>query len=174
VEIVSNGMPLPGYAVSVNEDCVLEVDGPSLYSGYLGKTERIGAHVTGDLGALVCGEVVVIGRADDVIVVRGRNIHPQDVEESCSAFVRAGCVAAVTDGIGGIAVVAEPQDEGYDEAADSIRKAVATTCGVGPSSVVFVARGSLAKTSSGKTKRRGISKDFAGGTLNVVSTHGFR
>lgn len=174
VEIVSNGTPLPGYKVSVNDDCVLEVDGPSLYSGYLGKTERVGAHITGDLGVLVCGEVVVIGRADDVIVVRGRNIHPQDVEEACSSFVRAGCVAAVTDGEGGIAVIAEPQGEDLDEAASSIRKAVAANCGIGPSAVLFVARGSLAKTSSGKTKRRGISKDFASNALNVVSAHHFR
>jgi fatty-acyl-CoA synthase len=174
IEVVSNGAPLPGYQVRTNEDNVLEVEGPSLYSGYLGKTSRNGAHTTGDMGALVCGEVVVVGRADDVIVLRGRNVYPQDVEESCAAFVRAGCVAAVTDGEGGVAIVAEAQTDELEAAADSIRKAVTSTCGVGPSSVVFVARGSLAKTSSGKTKRRGIARQLADGTLGSVATYSFR
>ena len=113
-EIVSVGRPIPGMAVRVagpdgealpeRSVGVIECRGPSLMEGYLGQPDvtaevlRNGWLNTGDLGFTCCGDLFITGRAKDVLLVRGRNYAPEEVEHAAetAAGVRAGCVVAAT------------------------------------------------------------------------------
>lgn len=174
VEVVVSGYICPGYSATLAEDHTLVVDGPSLFDGYVGMPPREGPHPTRDIGVLNGDEVMVLGRADEVILTRGRKLHPEDVEKVCEHLLRRGCVAAIPDGNGGVAVVAELSSGEAEDVAREVRKSVAQGTGVGPSCVTFVEPGTLWKTTSGKLKRRGIKNAFDGGTLKVVSSHRFR
>jgi acyl-CoA synthetase (AMP-forming)/AMP-acid ligase II len=174
-EAVVSGRILNGYEVTAESDGSLLVDGPSLFDGYIGEPQRTGAHHTRDTGVVLDdGGVVVLGRSDDVIVVRGRNIHPADVELACGELVRRGLVAAVPDGQGGMAIVAEALAGEKSEYAAAVRQAATRASGVAASRVVFVHRGSLEKTPSGKVKRRSIAGKLHSGDLNVVYEQTFR
>ena len=175
LEVVVSGETLPGYSVTAESDGALGVDGPSLFGGYVGEGPRHAAHRTRDTGiVLEDGGVVVLGRSDDVIVVRGRNIHPEDIEDACQGVVRRGLVAAVSDGAGGMALVAEALSGDMDEHARLVRQAATKACGVAASRVVFVNRGTLEKTTSGKIRRRSIAARLQAGTLEVATDHRFR
>lgn len=113
-EFVHCGAILPGHQVEVRDDHgqplperhvgVLHVRGPSLMREYFGEpaeTARVlsadGWLNTGDLGYLYEGEIVITGRANDLIMLNGRNIWPQDLEWTAEAEieeVRSGGVAA--------------------------------------------------------------------------------
>lgn len=174
VEVVVSGRVLDGYVVLTDDDSNIFVDGPSVTSGYLGMAPRVGMHPTRDVGAVTeAGEVLVLGRSDEIIVVRGRNLHPLDAEHACDGLVRRGAVAAVPDGEGGLALICEPQGETGEERAQEVRRRVVQATGVGPSRVVFVKRGTLWKTTSGKTKRRALHAALVGGTLKIVEDHRF-
>ena len=79
------------------------VRGPSVMAGYFNQPEATAAVLTedgwldtGDLGYMLEGEVVITGRAKDLIIVNGRNIWPQDLEWAVEALpgLRRGDVAA--------------------------------------------------------------------------------
>jgi acyl-CoA synthetase (AMP-forming)/AMP-acid ligase II len=174
-EVVVSGETLRGYAVTTDAESTLLVDGPSLFDGYVGGERRTGPHLTRDAGfALDDGGVVVLGRTDDVIIVRGRNIYPEDVEAVCADLVRRGLIAAVPDGEGGMAIIAEPLNGDNSANAESIRQTATRATGVAASSVVFVARGTLERTPSGKLRRRSLANGLQTGRLAVVSEHQFR
>ncbi|MGL6289133.1 MAG: condensation domain-containing protein [Silanimonas sp.] len=131
---------------------------------------------TGDLGVLLDGELYVTGRLKDLIIVRGRNVHPQDVEwcaQSVDASLRRGYGAAfAVDADSGDAVVlvqelergvADPQ-----RLAAAVRRAVADAEDLPLSAVVFVKSGSLPRTSSGKIPRRACRDDYLSGRLSVL------
>ncbi|WP_308016560.1 non-ribosomal peptide synthetase [Jidongwangia harbinensis] len=166
------------------------VSGPSVAAGYLGPAERsadtfVTADTpwlrTGDLGTILAGELYVTGRAKDVIIVRGRNVYPQDIEEAADTAateVRPGCVAAIglsVDGEEQLTVVAElaaTVDPGGSAAvAERIRDAVVAAQDVRPYSVVFLAPGALPKTSSGKIQRSAAKRELLAGELTVVARH---
>lgn len=175
VEVAVSGTVLPGWSVDTNADGELLVEGPSVYDGYLGEAPRTEPHHTKDYGVVVGGAVVVLGRQDEVIVTRGRNLHPEDVEAVCADLVRRGCAVAVPDGSGGMAVVAEvPEAVDAEERAKAVRRVVSQGVGVAPSVVVFVKRGSIEKTPSGKLRRRAVGARLVAGTLEVLSRHAFR
>lgn len=176
VEVVVSGEVLDGYTVHSDAESNLFVEGPSVTRGYLGCEEREGALATRDRGVVLpSGEVVVVGRSDEVVVVRGRNLHPDDVEEACSHLLRRGCVVAVPDGQGGLAIVGErPGGEEAETVAAEVRKSVSQATGTGPSKVVFVKRGTLFKTPSGKPKRRAIAAALLDGRLQTESAHTWR
>nr|WP_240672968.1 AMP-binding protein [Corallococcus coralloides] len=122
---------------------------------------------TGDLGFLDDGELYVTGREKDRIIVRGRNLYPQDlesvVEESYPAL-RPGCgvaFGAEVDGEEHLVVVQEVDARKWDgEVAPvlgAIRGRLATVHEVRPRAVVLIEPGSLPKTSSGKVQRRATS-----------------
>src|SRR5262249_22824024 len=96
VEIVSCGKPFPGHRVEIvdEEGQVLPerrigeivVEGPSVAGGYFGDESasraafRAGKLFTGDLGYFADGRLYVCGRSKDLIILRGRNYFPQDIE----------------------------------------------------------------------------------------------
>ncbi|NBT14416.1 MAG: fatty acyl-AMP ligase, partial [Planctomycetia bacterium] len=137
---------------------------------------------TGDLGFFDAGELFVTGRLKDLIIVRGRNHYPQDIErsvEEASPLVRAGSVAAFSvdvDGRERVVVVAE-LERGKREAGelstafDEVRKRLAIEHEVALEALVMVRPNSIAKTSSGKIQRHACKRQFLEGTLEVVEQH---
>ena len=134
---------------------------------------------TGDLGFFDNGELFVTGRLKDLIIVRGRNHYPQDIEQSVEAasdIVRAGSVAAFSveiDGRERVVVVAElergKRDSGEVTASfDSIRKRLAVEHEIALEAIVMVRPNSISKTSSGKIQRHACRRQFLEGTLDVV------
>ena len=144
------------------------VRGPSVMPGYFGQLEASAAVLgadgwldTGDLGYMVGGEIVITGRAKDLIIVNGRNIWPQDLEWAVETLpgLRRGDVAAfaVPDDAGADEVVVLVQARLSDAAArDALRHAVegavreqaAIDC-----RAVLVPPHALPQTSSGKLSR---------------------
>ena len=168
VELVSSGEAMHGFSVTPNANGVLQIDGPSMFTGYVRQTPRVGAFNSKDVGVVVDNEVCVAGRADEVVLVRGRNLYPHDLEMLCESFVRAGNAAAVADGDGGLALVIESDSADHRLVANQVRKVVAQGTGVSPSVVAIVERGALLKTPSGKLKRREIGRGLTEGLLPVV------
>jgi acyl-CoA synthetase (AMP-forming)/AMP-acid ligase II len=177
--IVSLGPPLPGFEVAIVGDdgralaagavgCV-RVRGPSIMSGYDGMPEATrevfvdGWLDTGDIGFLFDGELHLVGRAKDLIIVRGRNHSPQDVEHAIDDLpgVRTGCSAAVgaIDQAGsGEALwvfVERARDAAVadEEIVRAVRTRVLERVGLAAERVVVLAAGTLPRTSSGKIRR---------------------
>jgi acyl-CoA synthetase (AMP-forming)/AMP-acid ligase II len=179
-ELVSVGRPLPGFAVRIaGEDGrdlaparvgrVL-VQGPSLMDGYLGRPEATAAALagawldTGDLGFLVDGELYLTGRKKDILILRGRNHAPEEVEHAVEgiAGLRAGCVVAVShlpEGDAGerlLLFVERARDTPAADAAalaDACRRAVLTRANLEVGEVHILPPGTLPRTSSGKLRR---------------------
>jgi acyl-CoA synthetase (AMP-forming)/AMP-acid ligase II len=130
---------------------------------------------TGDLGFLQDGELFVTGRCKEMILVRGRNHYPHDVEATVEAShpaVCKGCSAAFAieaDDEEQLVVAAEVDkrsgevDEG--EVARAIRRAVAEEHELGVHAVVLLRRGAIPKTSSGKIQRHACRDAFLGGSF---------
>jgi acyl-CoA synthetase (AMP-forming)/AMP-acid ligase II len=174
--VVSTGPPVDGVDVRVpggnRRVGRIELRSPSLLDRYVGPELRLtddGFLRTSDLGFLDDGELFVVGRADEVIVVAGRNLYPTDIEAAVrTEAVRPGCAAAVEAPSGGVALVVEPREPGVsavqlERASRVIRAEVASGAGVAPVTVAFVPRGSLPKTPSGKLRRLAIRARLASG-----------
>lgn len=173
LEIVdAGGDVLP--AGSVGE---IWVSGPSVAAGYWGQPEatteifeartsaRPGSQYlrTGDLGFVDEGELFVVGRLKDLIIIHGKNFHPQDIEsavQSAHPGLKPDCGAAFGVDVGGeehLVVVQEidrqtrPIDVG--QLAWEIRKIVSRRFELRLHDVVFARNGTLPKTTSGKIRR---------------------
>jgi acetylornithine/succinyldiaminopimelate/putrescine aminotransferase/acyl-CoA synthetase (AMP-forming)/AMP-acid ligase II/predicted amino acid dehydrogenase/acyl carrier protein len=134
---------------------------------------------TGDLGFLHDGELYITGRIKDLIIIRGRNLVPQDIEqtiEQCAPAIRPAFVAAVSLDAGGserLVVAAEVRREvrrslDADALIARIRSAVSAEYTVDVSAVVLLRPGGLPKTSSGKTQRAQVRRDFLAGELDAL------
>ncbi|GIF62815.1 hypothetical protein Ais01nite_08500 [Asanoa ishikariensis] len=131
---------------------------------------------TGDLGFLHDGQLVVTGRLKDLVIVRGQNHYPQDIElsvERADPSLRPGCGAAF--------VVAEDEDRlvvtcevrrgavvVVADVATRIRQAVALEHGLDVHTVVLVEAGGMPKTSSGKVQRRLCRARYLAGGLPEI------
>ncbi|QRO00999.1 AMP-binding protein [Archangium violaceum] len=132
---------------------------------------------TGDLGFLRDGELFVVGRLKDMLIVHGRNYYANDLEATAEASfpgLRSGCGAAFAlekDGEEQVVIVqemAESSTERCAEAAEAIRQAITTTHGIPVAAVVLIEPKSIFKTSSGKIRRQDCKKAFLAGTLKVL------
>ncbi len=181
------GRVLPGHRLEVrdSEGRVLPdravgrifVSGPSIMPGYFGEPEASrevlsdGWLDTGDLGYMLDGEIVVTGRAKDLIIVNGRNVWPQDIEWAVEAkrVVKNGDAAAfsIDTGEGERVVVAVLARVSGDEArvtlardvAGAVREAIAVDCDV---ALVPPTLG-LPTTSSGKLSRARTKANYLAG-----------
>src|SRR5581483_11853150 len=155
--------------------------GPSVMRGYFGQPELTretlsadGWLDTGDLGYLLNGEVVITGRAKDLIILNGRNIWPQDLEwaaEDGVAELRRGDVAAIA--------VADPANDDQESivilvqcrstdpaAREQLRRAVAAVLQQAmavETTVVLVPPHGLPQTSSGKLSRARAKANYLTG-----------
>ena len=182
LEVVSVGAPVAGFEVEIRDEAGLPLPdgrvgriharGPSLMVGYLGRDSQPiveGWLDTGDLGFVLDGALHVAGRAKDVIIVRGRNHAPHDLEQAVDAVpgVRTGCAVAVAhiDDAGERVLlfveIRAPQPD-QDEAC---RGAVREATGVAVDEVVLVPPGTLPRTSSGKLRRAETLRRHLAGTL---------
>ncbi len=132
---------------------------------------------TGDLGFMRFGEVYITGRLKDLLIVRGHNLYPQDIEQTIEReveVVRKGRVAAfaVNDqGLEGIGIAAEISRSVQkilppEALIKAIRQAVAEAYQEAPSVVVLLNPGALPKTSSGKVQRAACGLRHADGSLD--------
>ena len=135
---------------------------------------------TGDLGLLSGGELYVTGRLKDLIILRGRNLYPQDVEltaEGAHPDLRPGggaafAVEAVENGgeerLVIVHEVGRRRGERVEEIAEAVRRAVAAEHEAQVHEVVLIRQGGLPKTSSGKVQRRLCRELYLQGELPVV------
>lgn len=133
---------------------------------------------TGDLGFMHDGELFVTGRLKDLVIVRGCNHYPQDIEATAAKShpgVRAGWGAAFTVEEGPeqkLVIIVEVERRQRVEAAQAIgaiRRDVARAHDLVVDSIVLVRAGSIPKTSSGKIQRHACRDAFLDRSLEVVA-----
>lgn len=135
---------------------------------------------TGDLGFLHAGELFLTGRAKELIVVRGRNYFPADLEacvEASHAALAANATAAfaVDDGtIERVIVLHEPGRaglRGVEEAAvfAAIRAAISREFELEVHAILLLAPGGLPRTASGKIQRSACRLAYVEGGLNALA-----
>lgn len=155
------------------------VAGPSVACGYHGRAgesrevftadlgEDRGYLRTGDLGFIDGDELFVVGRLKDVIILRGKNHHPPDLERTIEQWVtaiRPGCTAAIAaqrHGEEGLVILAEVGRRGdaplpapaLAAVTERVKNALAAEHGLAAIDVRLLPPGRLPKTSSGKLRR---------------------
>ncbi len=148
-----------------------------IFRAYLKDTGKGPFLRTGDLGFLHNGELFITGRAKDLIIIRGRNLYPQDIEltaERSHPALRNG-VAAFAVEVNNeerLCVVQELEfraKPNLEEVTAAIRQAVASEHEVQVYAVVLIKPGTIPKTSSGKIQRSACKAKFLAGSLEVVS-----
>lgn len=194
-EFILCGSVLPGHKLEVRDEAGTVVDdrcvgrifasGPSLMKSYFGEPAETAKTLssdgwldTGDLGYMLDGQIVITGRAKDLIIVNGRNVWPQDLEWTAEKEIeglRAGDVAvfSVNDDLGEERVVALVQCRTSDTEA---RAALATEVG----NLLRVRHGldvkvaptpphSLPQTSSGKLSRSKAKAMYLAGAFQPAA-----
>lgn len=184
------------------------VKGPSISQGYWQNSEAskktFQAYTqngegpflrTGDLGFFHQEELFITGRCKDLIIIRGRNHYPQDIEltvENSHPFLRPGCSAAFsieTEDQEELFVVAEVDKRQYqtslsqkdpslsdnevlektfEEIISTIRSSVTKAHNVRPHAIILIKTGTIYKTSSGKIQRYACRSAFQEGILEVL------
>jgi amino acid adenylation domain-containing protein len=149
------------------------------FYAYLTDTSKEPFLRTGDLGFLENGELYITGRVKDLIVIRGRNLYPQDIEltaESSHSSLRLGSNAAFSVEIDNEEKLAIAQELEFrakpntEEVIAAIRQAVFDEHEVQVYAVVLIKPGSIPKTSSGKIQRRATRAKFLSGELDVIGS----
>ncbi|HKV36205.1 MAG TPA: non-ribosomal peptide synthase/polyketide synthase [Pyrinomonadaceae bacterium] len=133
---------------------------------------------TGDLGFVSDGELYVTGRLKDLIIIRGRNHYPQDIElsvERSHPSLRAGCGAAFAIEVANEEQLVIVQEIDYrkepdvNEVFDRIRTAVASEHELQVYAIALIKAGRIAKTTSGKIQRRASRAAFLSGKLDLIA-----
>lgn len=194
--LVSSGRVAPGQEVRIvnpetGQDCAgdeigeIWVRGANVTKGYWRRPDPA-FHIengrtylrTGDLGILVDGDLYVVGRLKDMIIIRGRNLYPQDVErtvETAHPALQTGAAAAFSvPGAGGerLVVVQEINrehlwDSDHMDVTASIRAAVTREHEISLGDLVLAMPAQLQKTSSGKIMRTAARKRYLENDFNV-------
>jgi fatty-acyl-CoA synthase len=204
-ELVSVGRPVPGFEIEVRDEAGrplgaagnggpaagggrvgrvgrVWVRGPSLMEGYLGRLRETAAALregwldTGDLGFLSDGELYLTGRAKDLVILRGRNYGPEEIEAAAAAApgARAGCAVAAShmpeagerEELVVLVEAAREAGEGLRRSLPAaVRDAVVRALGLPPDRVEVLAPGTLPRTSSGKLRRGEALRRWLAGEL---------
>ncbi|KDF01168.1 acyl-CoA synthetase [Mycolicibacterium aromaticivorans JS19b1 = JCM 16368] len=125
---------------------------------------------TGDVGFISEGELFVVGRIKDILIIYGRNHAPDDIEATVTDVTGGRCVAVAVpdDAVEKLVVVMEVRKRGDSEAEvteklDAIKRdvtvAISNTHGIAVADLVLVGPGSIPVTTSGKVRRQ-LSKDL--------------
>lgn len=202
-EIVSCGTPNDACEIRVVDPETLSVQpdgrlgeiwvrGRSVSPGYWRRADPAFAAVTadgadgflrtGDLGVLDDGELYVHGRLKETLIVHGRNLYPQDVEQELRAqhpeLGKCGAVFAgeATDAgdAQGVIVTHEVTNAARDrlpELAAELRHTVGREFGVQVSAVLLLRPGAVLRTTSGKIRRSAMRQMFHEGQLTALYQH---
>lgn len=164
----------------------VSVQGPGLFSGYHGDpvaTAEVladGWLRTGDLGFLHDGELYIAGRLKDVLILRGDNIMPHELEWLAETVVGTGG----TERAGAFSVSRGPQGEepvlvvettvtdaaALAELDHAVRRRVGRDLGLPLADLAFVRRGRIPKTTSGKVRRRELARRYLDAELERLDT----
>jgi 1-acyl-sn-glycerol-3-phosphate acyltransferase len=194
LRFVACGAVLPGHAIRLVGDDGRDVDeriegrlefrGPSATHGYFRKPEQTARLIhdgwldSGDRAYRAAGDVYITGRVKDIVIRGGRNLLPQEIEDSVGnvAGVRKGCVVAFgssdpATGTERLVVLAETQPG--DAAAqaqrrEAVSRAVIAAIGEPPDEVVLVPPHSVLKTSSGKLRRSACRTAYEAGRIGAA------
>ncbi|MEB3224670.1 MAG: aminotransferase class I/II-fold pyridoxal phosphate-dependent enzyme, partial [Synechococcus sp.] len=134
---------------------------------------------TGDLGFMEAGELFITGRLKDLIIIRGKNHYPHDIEltaQQADPALRENCGAAFTVEVNGIERLLLVQEvkrtalRNLDVAAiaQRVRQAIATNHELQTYGIILIKTGSIPKTSSGKIQRHRCRQAFLADELAVV------
>ncbi|MFE7462554.1 fatty acyl-AMP ligase [Streptomyces sp. NPDC057499] len=141
---------------------------------------------TGDLGVLVDGELYVTGRIKEMLIIRGRNVYPHDIEHELRLHHEPlrdtfGSVisAPSDDGDDGHLVVIHevrrrPPEQELAELAAQMRKTVSREFGLRAHSVLIMRRGGVRRTTSGKVQRSSMRSLYVSGELQPLWADGYR
>ncbi len=202
-ELVASGRILPGEKLLIvdpetrsvlDKDCIGEIwiSSSSVGKGYWEREEitqenfqamtsdGLGPFLrTGDLGFVYEGQLFVAGRLKDMIIVRGVNRYPQDIEQTVELaheIMQSGLIAAFADTaedrerlIVAAEVPTRREEIDWDEVIVAVRRAVAQQHELPPEAVVLVRFGTLPRTSSGKIQRHACRDEFSRGSLKIVA-----
>lgn len=203
--LVGCGSALPGFQLRIVDpdtrtpcapDRIGEiwVAGPSVGQGYWGQPDVSAEHFggtlapevadptrylrTGDLGFLHGGELFVAGRRKDLIIANGRNLYPQDLEqtaESAHPGIRGGGVIAISVDKGdreAVVMLVEcsrrPSPDVVRQLVDAVHKRVAAEHQVDLHDIVPLRTGTLPRTSSGKPQRNAARRLYLEGRLEPL------
>jgi fatty acid CoA ligase FadD28 len=126
---------------------------------------------TGDLGFFHEGELFIIGRIKDLLIVYGRNHSPDDIEATIQVITRGRCVAIAVpdDGIEKLVAIAELKDrrgvgedllQKFASVKNDVTSAISTSHGLSIADLVLVPPGSIPITTSGKVRRRACVEQY--------------
>ncbi len=170
----------------------IQLGGPSISQGYWQNASATGQAFigvansqhrwlrTGDLGFIEGGELFVSGRLKDLIIIRGRNYYPHDLEyavEAATDVLNPGCAAAfAVSGNDGekLVVLAELKrnrlrQPDYRAEFAAIRSRLVEECGIQADTVMLLRPGAILKTSSGKIRRSACRQAFEQQQFKVVA-----
>ena len=167
--------------------------GPSIAQGYWRREHDTAAVFvmrdglrwlrTGDLGFMQDGQLYIAGRIKDVIIVRGQNLYPQDIERAIEAeveAVRKGRVAAFSvplpqggEGVGVAVEVSRGLQKLVPPAAlvEALSQAVSAVCREPVAVALLLQPGALPKTSSGKLQRGACRQGWLKGGLDAYAVY---
>ncbi|MEA5536255.1 fatty acyl-AMP ligase [Crocosphaera sp. XPORK-15E] len=169
------------------------VSDPSMAQGYWQRQEdtenTFGAYIkdtqegpflrTGDLGFLKDGELYITGRMKDLIIIRGTNHYPQDLEwtvQHLDPVFRSDYGAAFSienDGEENLVIVQEIErrtgDLDTEKLLGDIRQEIAEEHEIQTYAIVLAKSGTVLKTASGKIQRRACRQNFLNGTMNIMA-----
>lgn len=186
LEIVGCGVGFPHHEVRVVDESAnplgerrvgqVVARGPSITGGYFERPEATaeawhdGWLQTGDLGYFADEQLFICGRIKDLIIIRGANHYPQDIEWSVGDLdgVRRGNVCAFSvmrDGVEELVLIAEAGRADADRLREEIPRVVRQGFGLVPGDVRITRVGTLPKTSSGKAQRRKAKAMYEEGEL---------
>eukprot|EP01035_Chromulina_nebulosa_P016869 gene16869-22357_t len=133
---------------------------------------------TGDLGFLYENELFICGRLKDLIIIRGTNHYPQDIEKcgEKNENLRPGCSAAFavkssdsdSETVVYVAELKESLTSSYEEIAESCRVDISKEHGIALSNILLLKTRSIPKTTSGKIARSWCKRGYLNNTLNVL------
>jgi fatty-acyl-CoA synthase len=190
-EVVSTGSPIRDTELKIaapdgsrlDDEVIGEVHvrGPGVFAGYYTDPEatneslRDGWLATGDLGFVASGELYLTGRSKDLLILHGHNISPDEIERLADGATGGGgllrsaafSVARAAAGEEAVVVVESTERDPDRQAAVAreIRITVGRKLGLPLADLVFVRRGTIPRTTSGKIQRGELRREYLEGKL---------
>jgi long chain fatty acid CoA FadD26 len=131
---------------------------------------------SGDFAVMFDGELYIIGRMKDLLIVDGRNHYPDDIEATVSKFTggRVAAISVADDTGEQLVVIAELRSkdpEAIGQLKQQVTAAISKTHGVRVADLVLVGSSSIPVTTSGKVRRSASAQRYTSGEFSRLDTH---